>query len=104
MILASAVVVAVALSIVCEVLIPITLAVLLSFVLAPLVNLLRRAWLGRMRRRNSLVAARVGSSFERGRTMTEHTPQGTSPLDIDAAFADPSAYFDQPQDVLAYPG
>ncbi len=31
-----------------EVLIPITLAVLLSFLLAPLVNLLRRAWLGRV--------------------------------------------------------
>lgn len=31
-----------------EVLIPVTLAMLLSFVLAPLVNLLRRAWLGRI--------------------------------------------------------
>ncbi|MBV9198127.1 MAG: AI-2E family transporter, partial [Alphaproteobacteria bacterium] len=31
-----------------EVLIPITLALLLSFVLSPLVNLLRRAWLGRV--------------------------------------------------------
>lgn len=31
-----------------EVLIPVTLAMLLSFVLSPLVNLLRRAWLGRI--------------------------------------------------------
>ncbi|MGH7111445.1 MAG: AI-2E family transporter, partial [Stellaceae bacterium] len=31
-----------------EVLLPITLAVLLSFLLSPLVELLRRAWLGRV--------------------------------------------------------
>jgi len=48
MTLISAVVIVAALSIAREVLIPIALAVLLSFVLAPLVNLLRRAWLGRV--------------------------------------------------------
>ncbi len=36
--------------------------------------------------------------------MTQETPRGTSPLDIDAALANPSAYFAQPQDVLTYPG
>lgn len=35
--------------------------------------------------------------------MTEQTA-GASPIDIDAALANPSAYFDQPQDVLAHPG
>ena len=35
--------------------------------------------------------------------MTENTA-GTSPIDIDAALANPTAYFDQPQDVLAHPG
>jgi hypothetical protein len=34
--------------------------------------------------------------------MTEDTPRGTSPLDIDAALANPSAYFRQPEDVLAH--
>jgi predicted PurR-regulated permease PerM len=48
MMLATGVVVVAALSIAKEVLIPITLAVLLSFVLAPLVDLLRRARLGRV--------------------------------------------------------
>jgi hypothetical protein len=37
-------------------------------------------------------------------TMTQDTPGGPSPIDIDAALANPSAYFAQPQDVLAYPG
>jgi hypothetical protein len=36
--------------------------------------------------------------------MTQDMPQGTSPIDIDAALANPSAYFAQPQDVLTYPG
>ncbi len=36
--------------------------------------------------------------------MTQDTPQGTPPIDIDAALANPSAYFAQPQDVLTYPG
>ncbi len=36
--------------------------------------------------------------------MTQDTPQGTSPIDIDAALTSPSAYFAQPQDVLTYPG
>jgi hypothetical protein len=36
--------------------------------------------------------------------MIQNTPQGTSPIDIDAALANPSACFAQPQDVLAYPG
>jgi len=31
-------------------------------------------------------------------------PQGTSAIDINAALANPSAYFAQPQDVLTYPG
>ena len=48
MTLAGGVVVVAALSIARDVLIPIVLAVLLSFLLAPLVNLLRRAWLGRV--------------------------------------------------------
>lgn len=48
MTLISVVVAVAALSIARDVLIPITLAVLLSFLLAPLVNLLRRAWLGRV--------------------------------------------------------
>ena len=36
--------------------------------------------------------------------MTQDTPRGTSPIDIDAALANPSAYFAQPRDVLAHPG
>ena len=36
--------------------------------------------------------------------MTQDMPQGTTPIDIDAALANPSAYFAQPQDVLTYPG
>jgi len=36
--------------------------------------------------------------------MTQDTPQGTSPIDIDDALADPSAHFAQPKDVLTYPG
>ena len=36
--------------------------------------------------------------------MTQDTPQGASRIDIDAALANPSAYFTQPQDVLACPG
>ena len=36
--------------------------------------------------------------------MTQDTPGGTSPIDIDSALANPSACFTQPQDVLAYPG
>lgn len=48
MTLISVVVAVATLSIARDVLIPITLAVLLSFLLAPLVNLLRRAWLGRV--------------------------------------------------------
>ena len=36
--------------------------------------------------------------------MTQDMPQGTPPIDIDAALANPSAYFAQPQDVLTYPG
>ena len=36
--------------------------------------------------------------------MTQDTPQGASRIDIDAALANPSAYFTQPQDVLAYSG
>ncbi len=36
--------------------------------------------------------------------MTQDMPRGTSPLDIDAVLANPSAYFAQPQDVLTYPG
>jgi hypothetical protein len=35
--------------------------------------------------------------------MTAETA-GASPIDIDAALINPSAYFDQPQDVLAHPG
>ncbi len=35
--------------------------------------------------------------------MTADAP-GTSPIDIDAALANPSAYFDQPRDVLAHSG
>jgi len=36
--------------------------------------------------------------------MTQNTSRSTSSIDIDAALANPSAYFSQPQDVLAYPG
>jgi hypothetical protein len=36
--------------------------------------------------------------------MTQDTPGGRSPIDIDAALANPSACFTQPEDVLAYPG
>ena len=36
--------------------------------------------------------------------MTQDTPQGASRIDIEAALANPSAYFTQPQDVLACPG
>ena len=36
--------------------------------------------------------------------MTQDTPRGPSPLDIDAALANPSACFAQPQDVLVSPG
>ena len=36
--------------------------------------------------------------------MTQDTPQGASRIDIDAALANPSAYFTHPQDVLACPG
>jgi hypothetical protein len=35
--------------------------------------------------------------------MTEDKPQVPSNIDTDAALANPSAYFAQPQDVLAYP-
>jgi hypothetical protein len=36
--------------------------------------------------------------------MTQDSPQGASRIDIEAALANPSAYFTQPQDVLACPG
>ncbi|HEY5091117.1 MAG TPA: hypothetical protein VIK30_14155, partial [Polyangia bacterium] len=36
--------------------------------------------------------------------MTQDTSRHTSPVDIDAALANPSACFAQPQDVLASPG
>jgi hypothetical protein len=36
--------------------------------------------------------------------MTEDRPQVPSNIDISAALANPSAYFAQPRDVLAYPG
>ena len=35
--------------------------------------------------------------------MTQDTPGDTSSIDIDAALANPSAYFAQPRDVLAHP-
>ncbi|HME22758.1 MAG TPA: hypothetical protein VKI44_15725 [Acetobacteraceae bacterium] len=35
--------------------------------------------------------------------MTQDTPGDTSAIDIDAALANPSAYFAQPRDVLAHP-
>src|SRR5277367_1080906 len=41
---------------------------------------------------------RVGSPFQRDRTMTEDTPRAPSPIDTDAMLANPSAYFNQPQD------
>ncbi len=36
--------------------------------------------------------------------MTQDTPRGTSPIDIDAALANPSACFARPKDVLTHPG
>src|SRR5271165_6947031 len=36
--------------------------------------------------------------------MTQDTLRDTSPIDIDAALANPSAYFAQPWEVLAHPG
>ena len=36
--------------------------------------------------------------------MTQEVPQGTSPIDIDTALADPATYFAEPRDVLAHPG
>jgi len=35
--------------------------------------------------------------------MTQDTPRDTSAINIDAALANPSAYFAQPQDVLTHP-
>jgi hypothetical protein len=46
---------------------------------------------------------RVRSPFQRDRTMTEDTPRAPSPIDSDAVLANPSAYFNQPQDVLVHP-
>ena len=36
--------------------------------------------------------------------MTQDTPHGAAPIDVDAALGNPSAYFAQPQDVLAHAG
>jgi hypothetical protein len=36
--------------------------------------------------------------------MTQEAPRGISPIDIDAALANPTAYFAEPQDVLAHSG